>query len=160
MILLTVPGAEIPVHQLADGSLTFLAGAMIDDDGSGDPHNDPDFQARTSYRNGGRWLNADKDRYIVLPPEVILAVKPMVLGCRARVTNVKSGLSWYFIVGDVGPHEKIGEMSMSGAKALGIPDSPTSGGTTDAICVYEVWPGLPATLNGFTYALQSYSLAA
>lgn len=148
---------------LGRGSL--LSCGNIDGDGSGDPDGDPDYQARTSYRNIGpdgvpRWLNADLVPYIVLPPQVIMAVPGIVLGCQAFVTNTDNGLQCRAIVGDVGPRDKIGEMSIACAKLLGVPWSPTTGGESRLVIKYSFWPGVAGMANGITYPLQRYALVA
>jgi len=152
-ILLTIAG--IDVVEGDNGQLSYVAGMQIDDDGSGDPHHDPDFQARTSYRNGGNWLNADLVPYIVLPPRVIRAVPGIVLGCQAQATNSLTGLSSPAVVGDVGPMDRLGEGSIALARAIGVDPSPTTGGEDRPIIRYLLFPGVAAVVNGITYQLQS-----
>lgn len=153
MSLLTVSG--IAVEEMS-GALLFTAGAMIDTDGRGPLHGDPDAQADTSLHLDGRALNADIDRYIVLPPEIIVAVPGIVLGCQVFVINALTHQMTRAVVGDVGPRGKLGEMSVACAQAIGIDPSPTTGGESRHVITYHVWPGIPARVEGTVYRLQAY----
>ncbi len=44
--------------------------------------------------------------------------------------------------------------------ALGIPYSARTGGEDKPRFLYELWPGVPAVVNGITYPLQAFALAA
>jgi len=151
-VIFTIAGTAVIVDN--DGSIVYWGPAMIDGDGTGLPHGDPDYQSTTSYKPD---LNADIDCYIVLPPQVIKAVAPIVLGCKAEVLNTITGLWTPAVVGDVGPHSKIGEISIATAEAIGVPSSPTTGGISDRVIYYRVYPGVPAVVNGKTYTLQASS---
>lgn len=145
-----------PVYLHGDGHISFLAGMMIDGDGSGgNAAGDPDFQADTSLHRNGAALNAEVDQFIVVPPAIIEAVPQTVLGCNVRVLNRENGRIAWAVVGDIGPREKLGEASIALANALGIPPSPLNGGTgrRDQL-LYELWPGVPAQVNGVQYQLQ------
>ena len=144
------------VREFDDGTVRFKARAMIDTDGFGDLHGDPCAQRNTSLHWRGRALNADEDRYIVVPPAILQGVKGVVLGCQAYAKNIKNGHETECVVGDVGPYKKLGEVSVATAKALGINPSPTSGGTDDHIIEYTLKPGVPAIVNGKRYTLQPY----
>lgn len=136
------------------GRVYYHAKAAVDCDGAGPHYGDPDAQDETSLRQNGHSLNADEDRYIVVPPAIIHGVGPIVLGCGARVTNEENGKSTEAVVGDVGPHLKLGEISRATAIALGINPSPTRGGMDAHHCFYEVFPGTPASVEGKDYTLQ------
>lgn len=151
-ILCTIEGED--VTEFEDGRVSFRAKAAIDGDGSGSSHGDPDFQNDTSLHHNGKPLNSDVDKYIVVPPQIIRGVKGVVLGSQAFVKNLKTGLSHSATVGDEGPPNKIGELSIALADALGIPDSPTRGGDDVHEIEYNVWPGKPAVVNGKQYSLQ------
>lgn len=140
-----------PVILQDDGTVTYIAKAAIDGDGTGSSHGDPDFQPRTSLKPN---LNSDVDCYIVVPPAILKGVVPVVLGCQANVHNPVTRLTTAAVVGDIGPRTKIGEMSIACAKALGIDPSPTNGGEDRHIILYTLTPGQPATVNGKTYSLQ------
>jgi hypothetical protein len=147
---------EVPVYLLSDGSLIWLAGADIDGDGTGpNTYGDPDYQNNTTLQWNGAGLNAEVDRFIVVPPDIIDAVGGIVMGCQAKVTNVRAGLTFSAVVGDEGPRSKAGEMSIALAEALEIPSSPTMGGTQEPLVCYQIWPGVPALVNGKQYRLQA-----
>jgi hypothetical protein len=154
-IIATIDGEQI-LENPYDGKITFKAKAAVDTDGSGPLHGDPCAQRDTSLHWRGKALNADEDRYIVVPPAIIQGVKGIVLGCQAHAKNIKNGHETEAVVGDVGPHKKIGEVSVATAKALGINPSPTSGGVDEHIIEYTIRPGVAATVNGKAYTLQPY----
>lgn len=145
----TIEGHDIIEQD--DLSVTFTAKAAIDGDGSGASHGDPDFQPRTSLRLNGVSLNSDIVPYIVVPPAIIQGVKPIVLGSRAVVGFGRRTVE--AVVGDVGPHAKLGEISIACAEALGIPSSPNTGGVDSGV-EYTIYPGTPALANGVQYQLQ------
>lgn len=145
-----------PIVELNDLSVTYRAKAAVDTDGSGPLHGDPDAQTDTSLHLDGKPLNADVDRYIVVPPAIIQGVKEIVLGCQAYVTNTTNGMNTEAVVGDVGPRKKLGELSVACAKALGINPSPTRGGEDSHVIHYSLHPGMAAVVQGKQYALQPY----
>jgi hypothetical protein len=144
------------IREFDDNTVRFKAKAAVDTDGSGPLHGDPCAQRDTSLHWRGKPLNADEDRYIVVPPAIIQGVKGIVLGCQAYAKNIKNGHETECVVGDVGPRKKLGEVSVATAKALGINPSPTSGGVDEHIIEYTLKPGVPATVNGKAYTLQPY----
>lgn len=154
-IIANIEGEDVTEHD--DGSVTFRSCARVDTDGSGPLHGDPDAQADTSLHRDGKPLNADVDKYIVTPPAIIAGVKDIVLGCQAIIVNTRNGRSAYAVVGDIGPHRKIGEISVAAAKALGINPSPTRGGEDAHVVEYTLWPGVAAVVDGVQYALKSSS---
>lgn len=132
--LKTLQGAQ----KMEDGSLAFKAGAQIDVDGIGGAHGDPYKQWQTSLKTSdGKSLNADNTPYFVLPPQVAkqYGIKPGDLG-----TISYNGKTIPAIFGDVGPKNKIGEVSRYAAQQLGINASPTSGGVNSGVS-YRVFPG-------------------
>ena len=148
-IIATIEGEPITEHD--DGSVTFRAKAAIDSDGVGPHHGDHTAQDETTYKPD---LNADTDRYIVVPPAIRNGVKGVVIGCLAHVTNTKNGKHTAAVVGDIGPRKKIGEISCACASAIGLNPSPVSGGVDDHTIEYIIWPGVPAIVNGTYYKLQ------
>lgn len=149
-VLAIIEGCPISVS--LDGKVvTYVAKAAIDGDGTGASHGDPDFQPRTSLKPD---LNSDTDPYIVVPPAIIEGVPGVVLGCQAKVLNRVTRLSTNAVVGDVGPHAKLGEISIACAKAIGVNPSPTTGGENSHVIEYHIYPGLPAVVNGKQYSLQ------
>lgn len=142
-----------------DGSYWFIAKFAVDCDGSdGNPDHDPYFQPDTSYHYQGEALGAYHVPFIVLPPQVIKAVAPVVLGCRAQATLLATGMASDAIVGDVGPSAKLGEGSPFLASAIGLDPNPNHGGTSDYNAVlFRFWPGIQITIGNITYPLQPFS---
>lgn len=137
--------------------ITWITGANgsktnIDGDGTGPSHGDPDFQGDTSLHEHHSALNADEDQYIAIPPQIRDCVSEPVLGCQGHAKH--GGKTAQFVVGDIGPKNKLGEVSIALANALGIPSSPTTGGTLEGV-EYTIYPGQPANVNGKIYDLQT-----
>lgn len=151
-IIAHIEGEDVTLQD--DGSIRFRSKAAVDTDGRGPLHGDPDAQSDTSLHFGGQALNADKVPYIVLPPQVIAAVPGIVLGSQATVACIRTNRQTDAVVGDVGPHSKIGEISVECARRVGIDPSPTTGGEDAHDVEYVVWPGKPAVIDGITYPLQ------
>lgn len=61
------------------------------------------------------------------------------------------------VVGDVGPRSKLGEASPAAAEAVGINGDPNTGGIDTPRVLFEIWPGVPAQVNGVIYQLQPYA---
>lgn len=151
-IVANIEGEDIIEHE--DSSVSWRAKLAVDCDGIGPHHGDPCAQSDTSLHYHGQALNADVDRYIVVPPAIIHGVKGTVLGCYAKCKNVRNGKECDAVVGDIGPHKKLGEASCATAAALGLNPSPTRGGTDDHIIEYTIYPGVAAIVDGKTYTLQ------
>ena len=117
-------------------------------------YEDPCYQRETAYYNNGKFLNADKVPYIVVPPLIIEGVVPVVLGCQGLIVNLKNGMATPAICGEVGPDEKLGEASCEAAERVGLDRSPNNGGTDENCILYAIWPGIPAHVDGVTYKLQ------
>lgn len=88
------------------------------------------------------YVDAETVPYIVVPPIIVQRTKGIVRGCRAKVTY--RGKSVNCVVADLGPANKIGEISIAAARALGITASPRSGGVAGAFVQYELWPSQSA----------------
>ncbi len=102
----------------------------------------------------GRYLDSCAIPYIVVSPMIRRKAKGVVLGARARVTNLVNGRSTLAVVGDIGPLRAIGELSIAAADALHLNSSPRTGGTDEPIIKYEIWPGVSAVINGNQYSLM------
>ena len=88
------------------------------------------------------YVDAEAVPYIVVPPLIIQATAAVVRGCKARVTwNARSVDC---VVADMGPRDRIGELSIAAARAVGLPSSPRNGGTDRPEILYELWPGVAA----------------
>lgn len=149
-LLGTIEGNEIIDHE--DGRVTWTAKLAIDNDGSDNRQGDPYWQRDTSLHHNGRPIDSEAVAGIVVPPLVINAVAPVVLGCKAsakyleRVTDA--------VVFDIGPRKKIGEGSPELARRLGINPSAINGGIDAHVVEYTIWPGVPAVVDDVTYELQ------
>ncbi len=105
--------------------------------------------SKTWYRHPGRlpnepaaYVDSETVPYIVVPPIVIQNTAGIVRGCKARVTFGRRSVDG--VVADRGPKNKIGELSIAAARAIGLDGSPRRGGTEAREIVYELWPGIPA----------------
>ncbi len=144
----TIEGEDIIEHD--DGSVCFTAKAAIDSDGVGPHHGDRTAQDETTYKPD---LNADIDRYIVVPPAIVNGGRGVVMGCLANVTNTRNGKHTAAVVGDIGPRKKLGEISCACASAIGLNPSPVSGGIDEHVIKYVLFPGIPAVVDEKTYKL-------
>jgi hypothetical protein len=140
-----------PITEHDDGSVHYRAKAAIDSDGVGPHHGDRTAQDETTYKPD---LNADVDRYVVVPPAIRMGVKGVVMGCLANVTDTRTGKHTAAVVGDIGPRKKLGEISCACASSIGLNPSPVSGGVDEHVIEYVIFPGVPAISNGKTYTLQ------
>lgn len=103
----------------------------------------------TWYRHPGKlltdptaYVDSETVPYIVVPSIIIQQTAGIVCGCKARITW--QGRSVDCVVADRGPANKIGELSIAAARAVGLPSSPRNGGTERAEVFYELWPGIAA----------------
>jgi len=109
-----------------------------------------------------KYVDSATVSFVVVPPMIIRGVAGVVMGCRAVVTNTKNGKSVEAVVADGGPSNKLGEISLACAKAIGVPAGegsthPANSGGVDAdshIIHYRLFPGVAAMVNGVTYPLQ------
>lgn len=150
--LLTIGIVTIYTTESGD-YVIFTSDLDICNDGSGPAHGDPYHQNQTAYYNGGKYLNADKDKYIVIPPQVRSMVAPVVMGCQARITNLDTKVVHAAVTGDIGPKDKTGEAAYCLAKILN-PKITHNSGDTRLIYKYELFPGKPAVVNGKHYKLE------
>jgi len=101
---------------------------------------DPLFSSMTAFQQSdGRYLNAEQLPYIVVPAASALwnHRDHGVRGGSVAVVVYRDRVQ-YAVVGDVGPHDIIGEASYATAKGLGIRTDPRGGGT-DAGVTYIVF---------------------
>lgn len=101
------------------------------------------FRSEYGAYDPRRYLNSERVRFVVVPLPLRKLVKPIVLGCRAEVTNLKAKLTFDAVVGDLGPATHLGEGSIALASALGIPSNPRRGGVVSGIR-YRIYPGVAA----------------
>ena len=156
MVLTEIGGVSIYANP--DGTYVHMVSNLdVCNDGSGPAHGDQYHQSMTAYCSGGKtgskYMNADVDFYVVVPPQIRSMVDPIVMGCAARVTNMQTGKVFDAVVGDIGPENKTGECAYCLAKKLNPHIGHNSGDDTRNY-FYEIFPGRVATVNGFTYKLQ------
>lgn len=89
--------------------------------------------------------------YAVVNPTVRRNAKGVVLGCHAVITY--ESVSVHAVVADVGPGNKIGEMSVAAAGMLRIPGNPRTGGVDSGVTWY-LYPGTPAVVKDQIYELK------
>lgn len=149
---------SVSIYTTRDKSYcSFVSDLDICNDGCGPAHGDQYHQAMTAYysggREGGQYLNADVDKYIVVPPQIRAKLPGVVMGCLGKVTNLKTQVTEKGVVGEIGPDDKTGETAYCLAKIIN-PMIEYNSGDEDETYLYELWPGVPATIEGFTYKLQ------
>jgi hypothetical protein len=133
--------------------IRFVSDLDICNDGSGPAYGDPHHQSQTAYYNGGKFLNADVDKYIVVPPQVRKMVPPVVMGCQGRLTNVVTGVWYDAVTGEIGPDYCTGEAAYCLAEIV-CPAIEHNSGDEATIYLYECWPGVPAVVDGKQYKLE------
>nr|WSY57111.1 glycoside hydrolase family 75 protein [Streptomyces sp. NBC_00886] len=103
---------------------------------------DPFFSSMTAYQQSdGRYLDAERLPYIVVPAASALWNHwDHRIGGGSVAAVVYRDRVQYAVVGDVGPHDIIGEASYATAKALGIRPDPRGGGTDTGV-TYIVFKG-------------------
>lgn len=137
-----------------DGSVFAVADFDVDCDGGSNPFHDPYWQSNTSLHHNGKPIDSETVSGIVVPGWLVRKVGPVVLGCSARATYLANMQSYPAVVFDTGPLTKSGEGSPYLAKKLGINPNPNNGGEDEPVVLYELWPGIPAVVDGVTYSLQ------
>jgi len=133
--------------------ICFVSNLDVCTDGTGNHYDDQSPQDETAYYNGGKFLNADKDHYIVIPPQVRMMPDPVVLGCQAKLTRLDSMKSHAAVTGEIGPDDKTGEAAICLAKFIN-PAVSANSGDNRLIYFYELWPGTPAVVGAKKYKLE------
>lgn len=150
-VLLVIDGVKIYVNE--DKSyVCFTSDLDICNDGSGPSHGDSSYQSMTAYYNGGKYLNADVDKYIVVPPQIRAMVPGVVMGCQGKVTRENKDAQ-PGVVGDIGPDYTTGEAAYCLAKVIN-PSVGYNSGDKKRVYLYELWPGVPAVVDGKQYKLE------
>lgn len=144
----------VTFYRNEDGTyVCFKSDLDICNDGSGPAYGDPHHQSETAYYNGGKFLNANKDRYIVVPPQVRSMMVGVVMGCQGRLTNLNTGAQEDAVTGEIGPDYTSGEAAYCLAKLIN-PAITHNSGDKSRIYFYELLPDVPAVVNGKTYKLE------
>lgn len=134
----------------AGNYLCFKSDLDVCTDGTGPSHGDDYHLNQTAYTPS---LNADKDQYIVVPPQVRTMVEPVVMGCQARLTRISTKKSEPAVMGEIGPDDKTGEAAICLAQKMNSAVSANVGDSKHDY-FYELWPGVPAVVHGKKYKLQ------
>jgi hypothetical protein len=92
-----------------------------------------------------RWVDAEKVHFSVIPSSVRTAVPPKFLGCRAIITDKKTGKELECVCAEIGPGTHLGEASMAACSFFGLNSDPKAGGSSDKKrWLYRFFPGDPA----------------
>jgi len=150
--LLTIGGVTIYSSPKGD-YVCFVSNLDVCTDGTGPHHGDKTPQDETAYYNNGKFLNADKDFYIVIPPQIRSMVPPVVMGSQGRLTQLDTQKTHDAVVGEIGPDEKTGEAAYCLCKFMNKALTPNNGDSR-LIYFYELWPGKAAVVGGKKYKLE------
>jgi len=148
-VLIEIAGVPIFTSPAGD-YICFVSDLDVCTDGTGDHHGDKTPLDTTAYNP---YLNADLDKYIVIPPQVRTMPEPVVLGCQARLTRLDTGKNHAAVTGEIGPSDKTGEAAICLAQLLN-PNVTANSGDSRRIYFYELWPGKAAHVDGKKYKLQ------
>ena len=151
-LLATIQGVAITL--CGDGVVRFIANADIDSDGGPNIDHDPCWQPDTTLRHAGASINAQQVPYVVIPIGILNMVGPIGLGCLVTCTHILTGKAGSGVLADLGPRSKVGEISPAMARLLGIDPNSRTGGESRNVIRYELHIGVPAVIDGVTYALQ------
>lgn len=112
----------------------------------------------TSYQRIGfpalyraRYLDAAKIPYSVPPGSVRSLCRGVLLGCKARITDIVTNNFIECVTGDFSGYS-IGEASLAAARFFD-PKLSARNGDDRKRYLYEFWPGVPAVINGETFTL-------
>jgi hypothetical protein len=86
-----------------------------------------------------RYTNSGTVPFYVIPNS-LKSMANIQLGDVAYVYNTQNGLGSFAILADIGPSGKLGEGSMQLAQRLGINPNPKTGGTSNPIIYYIIFP--------------------
>jgi hypothetical protein len=121
------------------------------------------FVSTTAYKVPGyfngdtrRELNSEVIPFMVVPIRLVSSVRGIVVGCKGRITDNRTGIFVDVVVGDLGPNNHLGEGSIAAAAALKLPTSAKRGGSSVKMFTWTCWPGIAAP--GFV--LQSRKTAS
>jgi len=150
--LLTIGSVTIYATPKGD-YICFVSNLDVCTDGTGSHHGDNSPSDETAYYNGGKFLNADVDKYVVIPPQIRYGVDPVVMGCQAKLTRLDSMKSSPAMCGEIGPETKTGEAAYCLARLIN-PKVSANNGDERLIYFYELWPGKAAVVDGKKYKLE------
>lgn len=99
----------------------------------------------------GRYLDASRIPYAVPPGRVRRLCRGILLGCRAKITDVVADRSIECVCGDFSGN-RIGEASLFAARFFD-PTLNAFNADERKRYLYEFWPGVPAVIGGETFRL-------
>lgn len=136
-----IEGCEWILHD--NGCVTVDAFMRVDTDGTGDHHGDKTAQGETTYKPN---LNADRDKFVVVPGKIRKGVGPVVIGCRVVVEDLHTNKVLECVAGDVGPNNRSGEVARCVAIFFGLNPDPNRGGWDESPRFrYTFYPGVAAS---------------
>jgi len=100
------------------------------------------------------YVDAATVPFLVICPELVSAVGPIVMGCRAVLINSLNNRRIEAVVADGGNSNEMGEISLAALQRLGIAGSARGVETTARLLTMEIYPGVAAVVDGITYPLQ------
>ena len=100
------------------------------------------------------YVDAATVPFLVICPELVRSVKPVVMGCRAVLTNTAKSIKIEAVVADGGNSNEMGEISLAAAQQLQIPGNARGVDTSEPLLTMEIYPGVAAVVDGVTYPLQ------
>lgn len=101
------------------------------------------------------YVDAATVPFLVICPELLDGVAPIVMGCRAVLTNTENNTTIEAVVADGGNTNEMGEISYAAAKALGNLGTPLAVYNEGHLLTMEIYPGTAAVVDGVTYPLQA-----
>ena len=158
--------ADIPVCGTRD-AVFWKADMDIDCDGRPtarcNRRTDPLFSDMTAYQQAdGRHLSAERLPYIVVPmaSRIWNHRDHGVRGGSVAAVVYRDRVQ-YAVVGDVGPHDIIGEASYATARDLGIDPNPETGGTDSGVTYIVLKGNVPSPVeNNSTITAKGEAAAA
>jgi len=155
---------SVPICGGLPGVVSWKADMDVDCDGRVTPNcnkkKDPSFQPSTALEPGGKPLDAETTRYVVVPrPSKQFDYRKLGIKLGSVVAVVYNGKVTFAVLGDVGPRGIIGEASYATAKALGIDPNPRSGGVDSGV-TYIVFKGTKVADPTSNASIDEAGLAA
>jgi hypothetical protein len=111
--------------------------------------------SKTAYRwhdklvdDPAAYVDSETINYVCVPPEIRERATGIVMGCAVKCYYRTTGKTAWGMVADVGPRDKVGEISIAMARALGMCPSPRNGGEERALIEYTFYPSRFAEIDG------------
>lgn len=137
-------------EDIKTGRVFYVSDMDEDTDGpGGSEEQDRYWQPETTLRYEGKSIDSRKVAGVVVPLWLPRKVRGIVMGCQARVTNLATNAIEPAVTYDGGPTTKSGEGSTLLCNRIGAP-----GGENRPLFLFEIFPGVPAVVDGVLYKLQ------